>query len=178
MIKRLRPPATKLLLDNGQISTPWNAFIQSISDQLSTGATTTNDDAAAGDVGEFMSAQVLSGAAVALATGVTVNVTSLSLTGGDWDVSGVAGYKVAGTTSFRGVGAGLTATSAAMPDPASGAAVLISTAAQVPGASLALAVGPVRFSLATTATIYLVAFGAFTVSSMAAYGFIRARRMR
>jgi hypothetical protein len=43
---------------------------------------------------------------------------------------------------------------------------------------LSTAVGPVRVSLSATTTIFLVASDTFTVSTMSAYGTIRARRVR
>jgi len=37
---------------------------------------------------------------------------------------------------------------------------------------------PVRMSFAGTTSVFCVGFGAFTVSTMTAYGFIKARRVR
>ena len=51
--------------------------------------TTTNDDAAAGKIGEYQSAGIGFGSAISLTTATPANVTSISLTAGDWDVSGV-----------------------------------------------------------------------------------------
>jgi hypothetical protein len=43
---------------------------------------------------------------------------------------------------------------------------------------LNLDIGPVRLSIAATTTVFLVAQCTFTVSTLSAYGTIRARRMR
>jgi len=50
--------------------------------------TTTNDNAAAGYVGEFISSVVLVGSAVSVTANVNFNVTNISLTAGDWDLWG------------------------------------------------------------------------------------------
>jgi hypothetical protein len=54
--------------------------------------TATNDSAAAGQIGEFLSAQLLSTNAIALASGVDVVIASLPLTPGDYDVWGSVGF--------------------------------------------------------------------------------------
>jgi hypothetical protein len=50
--------------------------------------TTTNDSAAAGYQGEFISSVVLVGSAVSVTANVNFNVTNISLTAGDWDLWG------------------------------------------------------------------------------------------
>lgn len=60
--------------------------------------TPTNDDAAAGRVGEYISA---SAAAVTVTTSIT-NVTSIALTAGDWDISMFITQGGAGTTNVFG----------------------------------------------------------------------------
>jgi len=50
--------------------------------------TTTNNDADAGKVGEMLSTVVLVGAPIAMTTNVAINIASVSLTAGDWDVWG------------------------------------------------------------------------------------------
>jgi hypothetical protein len=49
--------------------------------------------------GEYASATVASGAAVALTTATPANVATLSLTAGTWDISGTVGFTPAVTTS-------------------------------------------------------------------------------
>jgi hypothetical protein len=51
--------------------------------------TATNDDAAAGKLGEIISSNIVVGSAVSLTTNTPANITSLSLTAGDWDVWGL-----------------------------------------------------------------------------------------
>lgn len=137
----------------------------------------TNSNAPAGQVGEYISATVLVGAAVSLTTNVVANITSISLTAGDWDVSGSVGFAPAGGTTTVNVLAAINTVSATLPLSSSGAYSLISPA-QVVGASAVLPVASTRLSLAGTTTVFLVAMSGFTGSTSAAYGFIGARRAR
>lgn len=147
--------------------------------------TTTNDNAAAGNIGQFVTATVVAASAVALTTAVAANITSISLTAGDWDVSATMDLTPAATTSITVMTVGVSATSATLAGQPGGGGVgtdpqtTITQAAQVPAAGpISLVVPPVRVSLAATTTIFLVASCAFTVSTLSAYGTIRARRMR
>ncbi len=139
--------------------------------------TITNDNANAGYVGEYTSSAVAAGSAVALTTNVTANVTSISLTAGDWDVTGIVQYTPGATTSVTQLTQGSSSTSATL--GAQGSFSKFVTAA-----SVLTAVDPAwnlpatRFSLAATTTIYLVSAATFTVSTLSAYGIIRARRVR
>lgn len=148
-------------------------------------ATTTNDSAGAGILGEFATATVASGSAVVLGTGVTSNVTSVSLTAGDWDVSGAVDYVFAATTSYTQLQAGISLTSATLASQAGGAGlgtdpnVSFATPAAVPTAlPYTQTVPTVRISLAVTTTVFLVSQAVFTVAALSAFGTIRARRVR
>jgi hypothetical protein len=150
--------------------------------QLKTGVplgTTTNDSASAGQIGQIISSSVAQASPVALTTGTSANVTSISLTAGDWDVTGHVGFIPAATTSVTTMLGSVTLVSA-VADVTPGWGVVHRQAALVTGAlgfQLGGA-GPVRISIASTTTVYLVANAQFTVSTMEAYGAIRARRMR
>lgn len=113
-----------------------------------------------------------------LATGTTVNVAAVSLTAGDWDVTTDTIFFAAGTTSITALNAGtslISGTSNSIP----GRQIQVAHAADVPGASNNIYhAGPARFSLSSTTTIYSVATGFFTVSTLSAWGAIRARRVR
>ena len=145
--------------------------------------TKTNDNQEIGYVGEYIQATVAVGAAVALTTGTPANVTSIVLTQGDWDVDCVVDFLPAASTSVTQYNASVSATSATLaaqpgangvgPD----ATITINQAAAVPAAEVGLAPTTVRVSIAAQTTIYMVAEAAFTVSTMTAYGTIRARRM-
>lgn len=139
--------------------------------------TTTNNNATAGSVGEHVTASAAS-TVVALTTATAANMTSISLTAGDWDVSGTCVFQTAATTSVTLTRCGVSTTSATF--GADGTYTSSTFAAVVPGAvEYADAVSPVtRVSLAATTTVYLVGLSNFTVSTQTAGGVIRARRVR
>lgn len=140
--------------------------------------TNTNNNAAAGDVGEYIESTIAVGSAVSLTTGVTANVTSISLTAGDWDVFGVVIMDSGATTNVTRVAAGTSSTSATA-DITKGYYSHIHSG-YVPGGGQfrAMPLNTSRFSLSGTTTIYLVALANFTVSTCTAYGTISARRVR
>lgn len=135
--------------------------------------TTTNDSANAGSVGEYVTAQA---GPTSLTTGINTNITSISLTAGDWDVTG---------TVFFATGVGDTMTSAAVSVNDTSATHPAIPLYNNPGnvnltSSLGLTViAPVRrFSLSGTTTVYLVATGTHSGGTLNATGMIRARRIR
>ena len=141
--------------------------------------TATNDNATAGNIGEFVSATVAAGSAITCTTSVSQNITSIVLTAGDWDVTGTASFTYGATTSMTNQAASISSTSVTM--GAQGSGFDFESPAIVPTAtSDATWVLPTtRFSLsAASTTIYLVTRNSFTVSTMLAYGLLRARRIR
>jgi len=62
--------------------------------------TPTNDNAAAGQVGEFISASLAVGSATALVTATPKTIITAYLPPGDWDVNGVVDFLPAATTSI------------------------------------------------------------------------------
>lgn len=135
--------------------------------------------AAAGEIGEYVESVIASGSATALTTATAKTVTSISLTAGDWDVDCI-GYFIYGvSTSVTGQIIGLSLTTNTL-DVTPGRFVELGTPAQVPTNTVVSGIGvpPYRFSLSGTTSIFLIAQGTFTVSTMSAYGIIRARRAR
>lgn len=140
--------------------------------------TTTNDNAAAGSVGEYIQSVVVAGSAVTLSSAVVANITSISLPAGDWDVNAIAVINPNSTTSNTFTSASLSLASAAL-DTTPGRLVSHSFSAVVSGGqALTETIAPYRFSLASTTTIFLVTQDAFTVSTCGAFGILRARRVR
>ena len=142
--------------------------------------TTTNDNTAAGSVGEYLSVTVPRDSAVPITSGATITVTSLTLSAGDWDVSGVVSFLTSGVT-------GLYATLAISLSPAAfsfaspGGGLTEVGNLTNPGTVFAtFPTGSVRLALAAATTVYLVSNGQFggTFPTLAAYGFIGARRAR
>lgn len=151
---------------------------QPILNQPNIVGTTTNNNAAAGSVGEFISTNVPTGTPVSLTSGVPANVASISLTPGDWDVSGNIGFLPGGTTTTSLVIGAIGSVSATLPTtPAGGGYTALPYSAPA-GAGIVIPVGRTRVSVAVTTTIYLITQVTFAVSTNAAYGFIGARRVR
>lgn len=146
--------------------------------------TGTNDSAAVGQIGQFTTATVATASAVALTTATAADVTSISLTAGDWDVSWVVNFKPGATTSVTIMQGSISLTTATLNTQAGGsgigteALVKEDIPASVLAADYAQVGAVVRCSFASTQTVFLVASATFTVSTMAAYGTIRARRVR
>ncbi len=139
----------------------------------------TNSNAAAGQVGEYISATTPAGAPVVLTTGVAATIASISLTAGDWDVWAAAGFSPGATTTISSVAAGINITPS-MPGPgnASPAAYSVIAATLTTGASQVMALAPTRVSAATTTTVYMLAQASFGVAAMSGFGTIEARRRR
>ena len=139
--------------------------------------TATNNSASAGSVGEYVFANIPPGASVSLTSGITSNVASISLTAGDWDVWGSAGFAPgASTTQTANVGAISTVTATIPTAPNAGA--YSSQVGVATGVSATFAIGMMRISISGTTTVYLAVNSTFGVSTQAAFGFIGARRVR
>ena len=141
--------------------------------------TNTNDDAAAGDKGEYVSSSVAGGSPVSLTTATATNVTSVSLTAGDWDCSGNVGV-TPGTgstvlTHFRGW---ITTTSATLPSQPNGGSYVVMQQPFTNGVTQLASVGTIRLKLSTSATAYLSVYADFTTSTLGGFGFIGCRRVR
>ena len=149
------------------------------SDDLAT--TTTNDDAAAGEVGQTVSTAIAQGSQVTYTTGQTKNLTSISLTAGDWDVRGAITWFMNGvpanTVYTDTAGISTTTNTFATDGLASSNAFTATTAAS--SGFLTCALPPRRIKLASTTTVYLVGQAAsFTGGAVGAFGYIEARRVR
>ncbi|MDP9267248.1 MAG: hypothetical protein M3P27_02850 [Acidobacteriota bacterium] len=140
--------------------------------------TATNNNANAGSVGEEIKSVLTQASEITLTAGVAANVTSMSLTAGDWEVMGAVDYEFGATTSYTYLIAGISTTSATFGPQDSNFA--FETAATIPTATIAQtwAVPTVRLSLSGTTTVYLVTQTGFTVSTLKTYGTLRARRVR
>jgi hypothetical protein len=147
-------------------------------------ATTTNDDAAAGIVGEYLETVVPIGSLVSETTATPVDVATLALTAGDWEVSGTVNRVLTGTTATA-YGAAISPTANTVPAQAGGSGVGADSSvtqnavfgATVTGNFVTI-VGPTRVKLAAAATIHLVAADTFSAGTVGVFGTIRARRVR
>lgn len=133
--------------------------------------TTTNDNASAGNVEEFSSSQVTQGSATSLTVNTLTNITTLSLTAGDWNVWGNVG--VLASVSINNLQGGISTTSATLPDGSLTSYIGL-------GAAETKGIVPVemqRMSLASTTTIYLVVTSSFNGTGTT-FGYLAARRVR
>ncbi len=140
--------------------------------------TATNDSATAGNVGEIIASNVAVGAAVSSgASGSIVNITSITLTAGHWYVWATAVTNMGGTTQPTSLTASIhTANNAHAAPPGGGAYASLGSTAGT-GQQFALPVGGMHIQTTGT-TLYLNASAAYTVSTMAYYGYLGARRIR
>lgn len=142
--------------------------------------TTTNDSATAGDVGEYVSSTVVVGSKVSLTDDTPANITSISLSAGDWDVW-INGY-LDGSGSFFDARVCISTSSATL-DTTPGRFGWFTENSSVfgNGADVSVDAGPVRLSLGSTTTVYFVAQANFDSgggATCSAYGIIQARRVR
>lgn len=130
----------------------------------------------AGMVGEYVSSAVAQ-ATSGLSTGTATNVTSISLTAGDWDVYGAVSFGQVGAPTFTRTIASITTTSATLGTQGD-------TRFDLPtgpsgSADSTITIPSYRISVSSTTTVYLVGFANFTGGTSAGvYGRISARRVR
>lgn len=152
------------------------AGVKTFTTQLIGKGTATNDSAAVGYIGEYISSNIASpGSGITSAT--ATNVTSVSLTAGDWDVDVSVLFAPAASTVTTALQAWISTVSATLPTAPNGGGYVIDQEA-FPNGSLQNLHCHMRVSVAATTTVYMGAQANFTVSTMTAYGFIGARRMR
>lgn len=120
---------------------------------------------------------------VVQATSTAVNVTGISLTAGDWDIEFDAQFTGGTTTTVTSFGASVSLSSATI-DTTNGRTDGRYTSASTIYNGFALGVfpsartGALRFSLNATTTIFGVVESTFGTSTSAAFGLMRARRVR
>lgn len=136
--------------------------------------TNTNNNASAGNVGEYVSSQVLVASAVAITTTNTAqNLTSISLTAGDWDVGGSVYFPTNGATVSY-YESGISSNSVTLPD----GSLRALTGPDTGTTDQAMAVPTQRFSLSGTTTVYLIVEAGFSAGNPKAAGYLWARRAR
>lgn len=182
------PNASTTLVGANTADTLSNKTFDSASNTLKVGGVTvspgqypgepSNGAATAGNVGELISANVVQGSAVALTSATIANVTSIALTAGDWDIFAEVGFIPGGTTTITRWGGSIETANNIFSSVAPNS-VIWSMGSFTPGANANLFnVGPLRVSLSAGATYYLNAVSTFATSTNAAFGTIRARRVR
>jgi hypothetical protein len=130
-------------------------------------------NSAAGYVGEYISATASS---VALTTATITNVTSISLTAGDWDVSG-GEYISDSTNTMSNALVGASTTSATLGSSGTWAQTQF-TAGGGLMMSYANSIPQQRINVTSTTTVYLLGYAVFASGTVNASGYIQARRIR
>ncbi len=132
--------------------------------------TATNDNASAGNIGEVISSTITRASATSISNNTLTNLTSVSLTAGDWDVYCNAGVEATTVTVLE---TGLNTVSVTLPNKEfagylNGTGTIGIQSLTVPGR---------RFSLSGTTTVYLVLIATITGSGFM-FGNVTARRAR
>ena len=136
--------------------------------------------ATAGNIGELISSTVVTGSAVALTTNIAANMTSIPLTAGEWDISCNVIFLDTGTTLTSYLASALGTTSAKLnnnPGQYTSATYATAGVANTLLTNIGTWVGPWHVSLSGTTTHFCVAQAGFTVSTMSAFGLMRATRV-
>lgn len=142
---------------------------------------TSGSSAAAGQVGEVIQSIVLVGSAVALTTGTATNITSITLSAGDWNIWGETISAGTSTTNFGSFYGSISTTSATLNvTPGNISLLSYGSAGVVPGAGngTSVSIGPVIANISGSTTYFLIALDTFSVSTATAWGVITARRIR
>jgi hypothetical protein len=143
--------------------------------------TTTNDSAASGNVGEYIGSSV--GAQNSAGSGRYFDVTSISLTAGDWDVRGAVEFMRNGATfSLVNLEWGMSTTSGnSATDLITGLNYLYQDTTLIPTSfsDYGVSLPTWRLSLSSTTTVYLKAYYAtFSSGTPQASGALSVRRIR
>jgi hypothetical protein len=133
--------------------------------------TTAADNAGAGLVGEVISSTIASGSAVSLSNNTPADITTISLTAGDWDVWGLPVVNASGLNMTAVVG-WVSTTSATLPDAS------VTVECNTAGTSKFSATVYQRINVSGTTTVYLSCRSNFASGTSTAFGNIFARRAR
>ncbi len=144
--------------------------------------------AGASDVAGTISRALAS--ATALTSPNALNVTaagSITLTPGEWEVSGAVGFVVANTTTITRLTAGVSKTTGTLPNTATTALPTAcevryewSQASAAPGSAVPITIPivPYRCNVTADTPIFLVAAATFATAGCTAFGYLEARRLR
>lgn len=130
-------------------------------------------NASAGSVGEFMSSIILVGSAVSMTTATAKDITSITLTAGDWDVWG--------NVFLAASGANIAAYYMWMDTTSNTRPALVYTSgesASTNNTNEAKCVPSRRYNVSGSTTVYLGADVTFASGTVTGFGAIYARRVR
>lgn len=188
------PYAGQLWLDdNTPSSSVWSLYMYDGTDWIKLGeldttnnvfnrqGTTTNDSPNTGMVGEYISASLGSGAAIALTSNTSANIASIALpSGGNYEVWGTLFFKGANTTTVTTLQSEITTTSATISGAVGKYGNLVGAGATLfnGGSLVTVPINPFPLNVTAATTVYLVANAIFGTSTCSGFGIIQARRAR
>lgn len=165
----------------GQTAFEWIKWFQGIQQSIFNAASvigvTDGSDAPAGHVGEFISASVQAPDYIAATNGVPLDITTISLTAGDWDVQGQVATESPSSGHVQHMEVWTSTVSMTRPT------VLVGGFHEVGGINttgveeIVLPTGKMRLVLTAPATVYLSTLVDFS-GTCTALGYIGARRIR
>lgn len=169
--------------DNNTFTGNWGINLSSSNKNLLTGptaigGTTTNDSAAAGFVGEYVESVISSTTSVPGATTVWANLTSISLTAGDWEVNGVTSLDNTNSATITSVAAAISINSGTTTTDQIDGSNQVDSATPGALAIRSLVIPGYRISISGTTTVYLKMNVAYTIATPQYRCRISARRMR
>lgn len=135
--------------------------------------TPTNSNAASGVVGEVKTDDTTS-TPLSLTSSTARTIAAVTLSPGDWDVTGIATFTPAATTNMTQESVAVSL----VDDALSGNSTRQPHLAFVPNATTRISAPMTRISVAATTIVYLTASASFTVSTLTCGGYLYARRVR
>jgi hypothetical protein len=153
-------------------------FLISIGCLLSFAASAAQIDGSTGNIGEVIASHVPLASAVSLTRHTPTNITSVSLTPGDWTCFSSVQLNTGVSTVISILSAWVSTSSASIPAAFEAVGFARVYPPSTPGIIPSVNPTAVRFSLSATTTVYLEASSAFTTSTLAIYGSLSCRRAR
>lgn len=135
--------------------------------------TTAADNAGSGKVGEFISSNIAFASAISISNATFTNLTSITLSAGDWDVWGNI-YFIPSGGGASNIICGISTTTATIPD-ASLISQLVTTTAIM--TNMGFIAPQQRINVSGSTPVYIVGYSAF-FSTCTMCGGIYARRVR
>jgi hypothetical protein len=134
-------------------------------------------NAPAGYIGEHVKSTVLVASSVTLTNNTYADITSITLTAGDWDVTGVVAFQAAAITGTQ-VQGGIGTLSGNATNSVRGSTQFDTATVPTSVTDICHSISPFRAELSGSTTYYLKAYGLFSAGTLKAFGRITARRVR
>ena len=160
-----------MIIDGSAGATFPNSTVQAIS---ATQGVTDGSNAAAGQVGEYIEAVKPFASAQALNNNVYQSLLSITLTPGDWQVTGRVSVVFTGTAGSSLIGAISTSATATTNEDTVG---VMANGSLITGSTHTAPIPPIRYNITSTTTLYLIVYATIP-SSATGWGRISARRIR